>query len=467
MLNRNANYILFSFVIDLGLTLFAVAAAFWLRLNLPWGRPLLSEWDWSLLYYEAALLYPVVFFLFSLYDPERTFRAADEYQTLTVACLLAGLALAGLVYFTNRDISRLALVYFYVVHFALLTSWRAVARLFQKRQYEQGIVARRVLIIGGGDALRHTLERLHELSWNGVRLVGYLTDDPPIPTADERVPNLGPLLRFESTIRSLQVDDVLLALPTESYEKVQGFVTQLIDKPCNVWIVPDYFNLFLYGSSVYNLGGIPLIGIKVPTLSGYQRVIKRAFDLCVGTLLLLPALPAMAIIALAIRLDSRGPFLLKQQRVGENGCLFWMYKFRSMIADAEEHLEEVFRYDEQGRLIHKTANDPRVTRVGRFLRRMSLDELPQLFNVLRGEMSLVGPRPELPYLVERYQPWQRKRFAVPQGITGWWQVNGRSDKPMHLYTEDDLFYIQHYSIWLDLQILLRTIWVVLCGRGAY
>jgi lipopolysaccharide/colanic/teichoic acid biosynthesis glycosyltransferase len=138
-----------------------------------------------------------------------------------------------------------------------------------------------------------------------------------------------------------------------------------------------------------------------------------------------------------------------------------------MVANAEElsHLAE--HYDEAGRLIHKQAGDPRVTRVGRFLRRLSLDELPQLINVLKGDMSLVGPRPELPFLVDQYEPWQRKRFAVPQGMTGWWQINGRSDRPMHLNTEDDLYYVQNYSILLDLQIMFKTIWVVLRGRGAY
>ena len=154
-------------------------------------------------------------------------------------------------------------------------------------------------------------------------------------------------------------------------------------------------------------------------------------------------------------------------RVGENGKLFKMIKFRTMIPDAEKFQPTVEKVDKNGESIHKTKDDPRVTRVGKILRRTSLDEIPQLFNVLKGDMSLVGPRPEMPNLVEKYDLWQRKRFAVPQGMTGWWQIKGRSDRPMHLHTEDDLYYVQHYSIWLDLQILIKTFWVVVRGKGAY
>ncbi|MCJ7432835.1 MAG: sugar transferase, partial [Anaerolineales bacterium] len=147
--------------------------------------------------------------------------------------------------------------------------------------------------------------------------------------------------------------------------------------------------------------------------------------------------------------------------------VFKMYKFRTMLKGAEKMQAQVSQTDDSGNLIHKHKDDPRVTRVGRILRRYSLDELPQFFNVLRGTMSLVGPRPEMPSLVKNYQPWQRKRFSIPQGMTGWWQIHGRSDKPMHLHTEDDLYYIQNYSIWLDIEILIKTGWVVLRGKGAY
>ncbi|MCK4724666.1 MAG: sugar transferase, partial [Anaerolineales bacterium] len=194
---------------------------------------------------------------------------------------------------------------------------------------------------------------------------------------------------------------------------------------------------------------------------------KRVFDLLVASLTFLITLPLFILIAVAIKLDSPGPVIFKQKRAGENGKVFEMYKFRSMQADAEGKFSDVVKHDDEGNLIHKTPDDPRITRVGHFIRRTSLDELPQIINVLKGDMSLVGPRPEIPILVSNYNLWQQKRFAVPQGITGWWQINGRSDKLLHLHTEDDLYYIQNYSLWLDIQILFKTIPVVMQRKGAF
>lgn len=194
---------------------------------------------------------------------------------------------------------------------------------------------------------------------------------------------------------------------------------------------------------------------------------KRVFDLLLGSFALLLALPLMMLAALMIYLEDGSPVIFRQKRVGRDGRLFEIYKFRTMVKNAERLQSQVEQRDRDGNVIYKIRNDPRVTRVGRVLRRFSLDELPQLFNVLAGTMSLVGPRPELPALVANYESWQHKRFTVPPGMTGWWQIHGRSDRPMHLHTEDDLYYIQNYSIWLDLQIILRTLWIVIIGKGAY
>jgi exopolysaccharide biosynthesis polyprenyl glycosylphosphotransferase len=465
MLRRDANYIIISFLLDLIFALIAVFIANWLRIILPFGLPLHPNRDLGILLLIVGILYPIIFIIFSVYDPNHTYRAVDEYQRLSIVCMVAALALAGFVYFTIRDVSRLTLLYFFATHLTLVVLWRAVIRIIRRSLNIKGQDLRNVLLIGGGEIAQRALEHLDELAWAGVHLVGYLTDGNPIPS--NNCPRLGKLSDIESVMQEQDVQDVLIALPAESYTKVNDLIIHLIDKPSNVWIVPDYFSLLIYGGHVEDLGDVPMISLKAPKLTGYQRVAKRAFDLVIGMILQLAILPFMAVIAVAIRIDSPGPIIFKQQRVGENGRLFLMYKFRSMYDGADTHLKDVIRFDQDGNLIHKRPDDPRVTRVGRFLRKFSLDELPQFMNVLKGDMSLVGPRPELPILVEKYEPWQRARFAVPQGITGWWQVNGRSDKPMHLNTEDDLYYVRNYSLLLDFQIIIKTALVVLRGKGAY
>ena len=278
---------------------------------------------------------------------------------------------------------------------------------------------------------------------------------------------LGPLNAATLLIDAYQVDEVLVALPPQAHNQLVKLIAALSERPVRVRVVPDYFDLAFFGATVENLGGIPLIGLRDPAIDGFDRFVKRIFDIVVSGLGLLICSPLMIAATLAIKIEDGGPIFYLAPRVGENGRLFPMLKFRSMVVDADKLQAQINRSDEHGHLIHKIADDPRITRVGRWLRRTSIDELPQLVNVLKGDMSLVGPRPELPWLVEKYELWQRKRFAVPQGITGWWQVNGRSDNPMHLNTDQDLYYIQNYSIWLDIQIIWRTFGVVIRRRGAY
>lgn len=198
-----------------------------------------------------------------------------------------------------------------------------------------------------------------------------------------------------------------------------------------------------------------------------ERIVKRLMDIILATIALLLIAPVLIAVALLIKMESRGPVLFKQRRVGQGGKLFHIYKFRSMVVNAEALQSTVNTTTADGKTLHKHKDDSRVTRIGKFLRKTSVDELPQLFNILLGDMSIVGPRPELPWLVEQYETWQRERFLVPQGLTGWWQVTGRSEKPCHLSTEDDLHYIHHYSLWLDIKIMLMTIPAALKGKGAF
>jgi len=232
-------------------------------------------------------------------------------------------------------------------------------------------------------------------------------------------------------------------------------------------VVPDLFQLSLGGVDVTAINGIPLIGIKQTTLTGFNLAVKRAFDLACAGLALVLLSPIWLLIALAIKLDSPGPVLFRQMRSGREGRPFVLYKFRSMYEGAETDMERLLAMNEASGPLFKIKDDPRRTRVGRFLRRTSLDELPQILNVLRGDMSLVGPRPALASEVAQYQDWHRKRLEVLPGLTGLWQVSGRSDLSFDEMVMLDIYYGENWSLGTDLRILLRTVPQVLFGDGAY
>lgn len=465
----SVNFALFSIALDAVIVFGALLSARSLR---PW----LGQFKWFeplgppihlpvAIYIFFPILWVSIFMLFSVYDGRRNLRITTELTSITLGTLLASMALAGTLYLTYRDLSRVIFVTFVVLAYLAMLSWRILARIGFRLKAEQPATQRRVLIIGAGPVGQEMQTKLQTTPWLGLQFVGYLDDDPQKRLQNQSI--LGKLSDARRVIHDHHIQDVVIALPPRAYDRVSQLVSDLHDQPVKVWIIPDYFHLALHKAEIEEFAEMPMLDLRAPALSDYERLVKRAFDLTLAFILLPLVLPLMGLIALLIKLDNPGPAIFIQKRVGENGQLFEMYKFRTMVTNAEALRHLVETTDENGNFIHKTENDPRVTRIGRILRKTSLDELPQLFNVIKGEMSIVGPRPELPYLVERYQPWQRKRFAVPQGITGWWQVNGRSDKPMHLHTEDDLYYVQHYSLWLDIYILFKTAWVVLRGKGAY
>jgi exopolysaccharide biosynthesis polyprenyl glycosylphosphotransferase len=470
MLRRfSTDFAVFSMFLDMVLILLSLGFANYIRpyLNpLPFVAEIGEPHPVPLaLYLIFPPLWVLILQLMSVYDARRNLHFYKEISSLTLASLLAGVALAGTLYLSFRGISRVLFLTFAFGAYFLLILWRTAYLLAYKRGLLEGVQQRRVLIVGAGRVGNDVEERINSYPRLGFIVAGYLDDAPDKMKSNPNI--VGSIHAARVEVINRQIDDVVIALPIRAFEEVNQLVADLHDLPVKVWIIPDYFHLALHKATVEEFAGIPMLDLRAPALNDYQRLVKRIFDLLVSLSISPIALIIMGVSALAIWLEDKGPVFFRQQRVGENGRLFEMLKFRTMTSNAEELRYMVERFDQDGHLVHKSSDDPRVTKVGRFLRRASIDELPQLFNVLKGEMSLVGPRPELPYLVEKYEGWQRKRFAVPQGITGWWQVNGRSDKLMHLHSEDDLYYVQNYSLLLDLQILWKTIWVVLQGKGAY
>ena len=465
MLRRfSVNFALLSMFFDLLSVLFSLKLAVDLR-PLLGQLPNVLELTPSMVYLPNVLyiIFPLLWLLillsFSIYDGKKYLRVVDEFAALTLASMIASISAAGILYFSFRNVSRALFLFFVVTAYFLFLGWRVVVRLYFRVRLDSLSGKRKVLIVGAGTLGQKVAEQISRDDLEGLSLVGFVDD--------EYSDVLGKLAATRELSLTYDVTDVVIALPHSAYKELGEIVQKLDDMPLRLWIALGFFDLALYRTRIDEFVNIPMLDLRASAIDDYQRLMKRGFDLVLGSIFLLLTLPLMGLVVFFLVLDDGFPILFRQKRVGENGKLFDMYKFRTMVRNAEQLQGQVAMRDEAGNEIHKAVDDPRVTRVGHILRRFSLDELPQFFNVVRGDMSLVGPRPEMPYLVEKYQPWQRKRFAVPPGLTGWWQVNGRSDKPMHLNTEDDLYYINNYSLWLDIQILMRTVWVVLIGKGAY
>lgn len=450
---------------DTLVTLVALYITSRIRPHINWGLDVSqarATLPWQI-YLAVALIWIVVMLLLTPQRALFTRGLVEAIGRLLAAVVLASASFAGLLYLSLRDVSRLQFLSFVALDLAALLIFHLAVRIYVRFRYRT-TWQRRALVIGDPAAAERLAGEFARRPWTGVVVAGYTSDDYDAPAS---VPRLGTIAETPQIVSTKAIDEVIFALPAQQHPRIVKLSLDLLQQPVMVHMMPGLLDLTFARTPVETVGGIPLISLRESALSEPQRILKRLFDMGASALLLLLLSPIMAIIALLIKLESPGPIFFFQERIGEQGRRFKMIKFRSMYQDADKRWHEVARRDENGNLLHKSNDDPRVTKVGRKLRRTSLDELPQLINVLLGQMSLVGPRPEMPYIAAEYAPWQWQRFRVPPGITGWWQVNGRSDKPMHLHTEDDLYYIQNYSFWLDLRILMKTVSVVFQGHGAF
>jgi exopolysaccharide biosynthesis polyprenyl glycosylphosphotransferase len=466
MYKQYHNYKLFLMAADVLLTLVVLAVAIKLRPYLP-GEILLADQVMpdTRIYLIVAFLWHMLFAMTGVYELQRIPFFTRQATRLTASFALAVLMFSGLLFFTFRDVSRMLIVYFSVGDYLALLALRYGMVAFMKRDH-RGVQPASVLIAGAFDsgiALAETITREHGAV---LKVAGFVDDRPP---SDRRLPApfLGTTDEIIQIIGRNNIDFVVIALPESRSQEVESLIFSLEKLDVRVYLVPDFLSLAVLNAEVERFGELVVIGIREPVIRGHRRVTKRVMDLVVSTMAFLFTWPLMIAIWIAVRLDSAGPVLFVAERVGENGRIFKMYKFRTMLVDAASYQAEVATETEDGRKIYKVKDDPRITRVGRWLRRTSLDELPQLFNVLKGEMSLVGPRPEQPFITEEYDHWQWQRLLVPPGVTGWWQVSGRSDLPMHLNTQYDIFYVRNFSILFDLKILFKTLLVVIRGKGAY
>jgi len=470
MLQRTSvRYMIALYVADLVLTWIALLLARWLRVLLPYGQQLDAEgaalyWPMFLL---AGLIWSGSFTTLHAYDPQYLAKPKENLPLVIGSVAASTLAFAGALYFTYRGLSRLLFVYFFILDVLFLLAARLILHALVRnwRPSNRHVV----LIVGASEVGQRVARSLQPWAWMGIEVAGFLDDEPPAAQeGSESLPVLGVLAEARDVVTRFSVQDVVIALPPASQYQLANLVSTLYELPVNVKIVPDYSDMVFFRATLEQLGDTLFVGLKEPVIGPIERIIKRAMDVIISALALILLAPLLGVISLLVKLGSPGPALYHSRRIGEEGRPFDMHKFRTMYRHAETREAELIHETADGKLIfEKREDDPRVTPLGRFLRRYSLDELPQLWNVLMGEMSLVGPRPELPALVDHYEPWQRKRFGVPQGMTGWWQISGRGNKLKYLHAEDDLYYIRNYSLLLDLYIIWRTLGAVIKGEGAF
>jgi exopolysaccharide biosynthesis polyprenyl glycosylphosphotransferase len=404
-----------------------------------------------------------------LYSPLRLNNILHEQRLSIQACILSGLMLTGTLYLVKAEnISRaIVLVTLGLVTLALSLR-RLVYRIRLYHRFDRGIGTRNVLIVGTGPearALRHHLESIRRLgySFKGfIDLPGSESRSDSGPAAGGDV--VGSLTTLCDSVRTRFIDEIFFTSPGER-EVVQGVLEQARTCGVDLRVVPDIYDGQIWNSPIEYIGQFPTIPLHRGFVPESGLLLKRIFDGFFSSLALMLLAPLLASIAIAIKLDSPGPVFYLSERVGKKGRVFRCIKFRTMVRDAEKRRASLLHRNERDGILFKVANDPRITRLGRFLRKYSLDELPQFFNVLRGEMSVVGPRPPIASEVQKYNLSHLRRLDVTPGITGLWQVQARQDPSFDSYISLDMTYIDNWSLWLDIQIVARTVGVVLTGTG--
>lgn len=448
--------------------------AYFLRYVAEWPTPVEDVYSFPYRYYfpVGLVLSAVLLLLFhaqGLYANKVGDTWLDEFQRV-VSGTATGIVGLVVFYFFYRPNVYSRLVFFYaavlIVVVLALNRWAKYLALDYLRR--RGIGVARVLIVGAGEVGRAVMRSIVAHPELGYQIVGFVDDDPEAGATNlGRFVGLGPTANLPRVIQELEVDEVIITLPWMHHRKILTVVNQCQERDVRARVVPDLFQMSLSRVDFHDLDGIPLLGVRDTHISDFDRAVKRIVDLIGGLIGVLVLGLIFLPVAAAIKLDSPGPVLYAQERVGRGGRRFRIYKFRSMQADADEQLDGLRGRNEADGPLFKMRFDPRCTRVGRILRRLSLDEWPQFINVLRGEMSLVGPRPNRPSEVEAYKPWHRRRLEVKPGVTGLWQVGGRSEVPFDEMVLLDIYYIENWSVGLDLKVILRTIPHIVFGRGAY
>lgn len=441
--------------------------SYWLRFYSPLtgvfevtkGFPLLTAYlQGSLVVIPAWLL---LFQSRKMYRARRNVGFASEFfPVLRLVFFGMLMVMAGAFFYRTFSYSRLVFGLLGATSVMFISAGRFMVLQFEQWWYARGNDLKNVVIVGTNEAAKRIYDKIaHDLSL-GYKIIGYFSPNKNGAMKQTQAQHLGPLSKVPQYVRANNVDIILIALDYKDHPKLYELVRDCEGLNTEMMMVPDMVELMSTSVGVHELEGIPFLKIKNVPFTTWNLIVKRAFDICFAGLVLILVSPLLLVIATLVELDSWGPVFFKQERVGIDGKSFHVWKFRSMEVDAEQKTGPTWA----------KKNDPRATRLGRLLRRWSLDELPQLFNVLKGDMSIVGPRPERPVFVEQFKeiPKYLDRHRVKTGMTGWAQVNGlRGNAPIEERTRYDVYYVENWSLVFDIKIILKTMRAVLFGKDAY
>jgi len=402
-----------------------------------------------------------------LYHPARLTSHLHEQRLSVQACLVSGLLLTGTLYLIKAEgIPRSVVLMTIVLLTVSLSVRRFVFRAMLYQRFERGMNTRNVIIVGTGaeaHALRHHLQSIRQL---GYIFKGFVQ----VPGVDTQLAGttgdvLGSLDNLFDFARKHFVDEIFFTSPCER-GVIKGVLDHARANGIDLRVIPDMYDGLAWNSTIEYIGQFPTIPLHRGHVPEVGLIVKRVLDMAVSTLVIVGLSPLLIAIAIVVKLDSPGPILYTSERIGKKARVFRCVKFRTMVRDADGRRAEIMHMNERQGILFKISDDPRITRVGRFLRKYSLDELPQFLNVIRGDMSVVGPRPPIASEVRQYNLSHLRRLDVTPGITGLWQVQARQDPSFDSYISLDVAYIENWSVWLDIKIILRTIGVVFAGTGS-
>lgn len=459
-----------NFSADVALILIAYGLATWLRNGYMAGAPMDFAGLFKKQYVLVACVYAVcigIAYIFCrLYG---SFRFQSFWQEARAIAVINGVGILGVgsVLYILRltDFSRMVLGFFYVFSVALVLAKRLVLRGMLRHSRSLGRSWRDLVVVGEGCFAERYIRYVKEHPRYGCRLVGHVSSGQH---EEYDAPRLCGYDDFPALLSERKIDQVVFALSGADMDRLGAMIAACGRYGAKSSVIPQYNDFIPATPTVETAGSLKLINVRsTPDKGPLWAFVKRAMDFCIAAVGLVLASPIMLVTAIAVKRCDNGPAIFAQERMGKNGARFKMYKFRSMYMDAEGRLTELQKYNQMDGPAFKMENDPRITPVGRFIRKTSVDELPQLWNVLKGDMSIVGPRPPIPREVEQYTDWDWGRLAVKPGLTCYWQVNGRSNLSFDEWMKLDLKYVEEQGFFTDLKILFKTVGVVLRGDGAY